>query len=222
MQSILCIIKVKKVGDYMDDLSIFKGINPSEIPGILKSLGARRIIFRKEHIIMSNLVEDDIIGVILDGKASIINYDYSGNRDIIDSLEYDAVFGKAFSHLDNDVSIIATTNCEVLFLDYHELISNSSKYDRINYNINKLLTSKIYNLYEKLEVLSKRTIKEKLLSYFDNLAKKRGKRSFNLPITYIELADYLSVDRSAMMRELKKLKDKKLIITDGKKITLNY
>ena len=214
--------KGEKSGGSMENLSIFKGINPNEIRNILKSLGARRITFRKEHIIMSNLVDDDLIGIILNGKASIINYDYSGNRDIIDSLEYDDVFGKPFSHLDNDVSIIATTNCEVLFLDYHELISNSSKYDKINYNINKLLTGKIYSLYEKLEILSKRTIREKLLSYFDNISKKRGKKSFNLPITYIELADYLSVDRSAMMRELKKLRDRKTIITDGKKITLNY
>ena len=112
--------------------------------------------------------------------------------------------------------------CEVLFLDYDELISNSSKYDKINYNINKLLTSKIYSLYEKLEILSKRTIKEKLLSYFSNLSKNSGKKTFILPITYIELADYLSVDRSAMMRELKKLKDNKIINTNGKKITINY
>ena len=206
----------------MVNLSIFNGINPNEIDNILKSLGSRRITFRKEHIIMSNLVDDDLIGIILSGKACIVSYDYSGNRDIIDNLEYDAVFGKAFSYLNNDISIIAITDCEVLFLDYDELISNSSKYDKINYNINKLLTSKIYSLYEKLEILSKRTIKEKLLSYFSNLSKKSGKKTFILPITYIELADYLSVDRSAMMRELKKLKDNKIINTNGKKITINY
>lgn len=206
----------------MVNLSIFNGINPNEIDNILKSLGSRRITFRKEHIIMSNLVDDDLIGIILSGKACIVSYDYSGNRDIIDNLEYDAVFGKAFSYLNNDISIIAITDCEVLFLDYDELISNSSKYDKINYNINKLLTSKIYSLYEKLEILSKRTIKEKLLSYFSNLSKNSGKKTFILPITYIELADYLSVDRSAMMRELKKLKDNKIINTNGKKITINY
>ena len=101
-------------------------------------------------------------------------------------------------------------------------MNDVAKYDKINYNINKLLTSKIYDLYEKIEILSKRTIREKLLSYFNNIARKRGKKTFNLPITYIELADYLSVDRSAMMRELKKLKDEKKIVSDGKKITLYY
>lgn len=206
----------------MNELSVFKNINQDEINDILNYLGARKIKFRKDHIIVSNLVEDDLIGVILNGKASIVSYDYSGNRDIIDNLEYDAVFGKPFSYINNDVSIIAATDCEVLFLDYHLLISNSSKYDIINYNINRLLTSKIYSLYEKLEILSKRTIREKLFCYFNNMAKKRGKKTFILPITYIELADYLSVDRSAMMREIKKIRNEKKIDCNGKKITLYF
>ena len=195
-------------------------MTPSEINEVLSSLGARKIKFRKEHIIVSNLVEDDLIGIVLSGKASIVNYDYFGNRDIIDSLEYDAIFGKPFSYINGDVLIVADTDCEILFLDYHELTNNPSKYNIINQNINHELTIKIYSLYEKLEILSKRTIREKLLSYFNNLARKRGKKTFNLPITYIELADYLSVDRSAMMRELKKLKDEKKIASDGKKITI--
>ena len=205
----------------MDKLSIFKNMNPDEINDALKSLGARRITFKKEHIIISNLVDDDLIGVILSGKASIVNYGYKGNRDIIDNLEYDDVFGKPFFNINSDVVIIAATDCEVLFIDYHLLISRGSKYDKINYNINRLLTSKIYNLYDKIEILSKRTIREKLLTYFNNLSKKYNKKSFNLPITYIELADYLSVDRSAMTREIKKLKDEKIISINGKKITIN-
>ena len=204
----------------MDNLSIFKNMNPDEIKDALKSLGARRITFRKDHIIVSNLVDDDLIGIIISGKASIVNYGYSGNRDIIDNLEYDDVFGKPFFKINSDVSIIANTPCEVLFIDYHLLISNP-EYNKINYNINRLLTSKIYSLYEKLEILSKRTIREKLLTYFNNLSKKYQKKTFNLPITYIELADYLSVDRSAMTREIKKLKEEKKISIDGKKITLN-
>ena len=204
----------------MDNLSIFKNMNPDEINDAIKSLGARRISFRKDHIIVSNLVDDDLIGVIINGEASIVNYGYGGNRDIIDNLEYDDVFGKPFFNINSDVSIVATTDCEVLFIDYNELINNA-KYNRINYNINKLLTGKIYNLYEKIEILSKRTIREKLLAYFNNLSKKYNKKTFNLPITYIELADYLSVDRSAMTREIKKLKDEKIISINDKKITIN-
>jgi CRP-like cAMP-binding protein len=205
----------------MDNLSIFKGMNSDEIKEALKSLGSRRIVFKKEHIIVSNLFENDLIGIIIEGSAAIVKYDYLGNRNIIDNLEYDSMFGRPFLYMDKDASIVATADCEILFLDYDKLLGNNRRFEKINSNINKIIASKISELYERVEILSKRTIKEKLICYFNMLVKKKGKKTISLPITYIELADYLSVDRSAMMREIKKLKDSKIISTDGKKITIN-
>ena len=135
----------------------------------------------------------------------------------MDKLESDSVFGRPFLYMDKDASIIATSDCEVLFIDYDSLI----KYDKVNSNINQIISKKINELYERVEILSKRTIKDKLLCYFQMISKKKGKKAFILPITYIELADYLSVDRSSLMREIKKLKDSKVINTNGKKITIN-
>lgn len=205
----------------MNELSIFNNMTEKEISEVLKSLGARRISFRKEHIIISSLFENDLIGIILSGSAAIIKYDYLGNRDIIDNLEYNSMFGRPFLYMDKDASIVATTDCEVLFLDYDKLLDNKVHFEKINININRIITSKITELYERVEILSKRTIKEKLMCYFKMIAKKKGKKTFSLPVTYIELADYLSVDRSAMMREIKKLKDTRAISTNGKKITIN-
>ena len=203
----------------MDKLSVFKNMDLNQINSFLMSIGARKISFKKDHIIFSNLAENDLIGIMLNGTASIVKYDYFGNRDIIDNLEYDDIFGKPFSCVNNDISVIATSDAEVLFIDYNVLSSNN--YPVIRENINIMLTDKINRLYEKIEILSKRTIKDKLLCYFSILAKKRNKKSFVLPITYLELSDYLSIDRSAMMREIKKLKDQKIISIDGKKITIN-
>ena len=76
------------------------------------------------------------------------------------------------------------------------------------------------DLNERVEVLSKRSIREKLLSYLNIVSKKKGKKSFYLPLTYTELADYLSIDRSAMMREIKNLKDEGFIYSNGKKLTI--
>ena len=205
----------------MDNLSIFKEMSSDEIKEALKSLGSRRIVFKKEHIIVSNLFENDLIGIIIEGSAAIVKYDYLGNRNIIDNLEYDSMFGRPFLYMDKDASIVATADCEILFLDYDKLLDNNRRFEKINANINKIIASKISELYERVEILSKRTIKEKLICYFNMLVKKKGKKTISLPITYIELADYLSVDRSAMMREIKKLKDSKIISTDGKKITIN-
>ena len=206
----------------MNELSIFKNISEKELNELLKSLSIRKITIKKDHIIFSNLVENDLIGVIIKGTANIVKYDYFGNRNIVDNLEYDSIFGKPFSYINSDVSIIATSDCEILLLDYSEITNNYVKYKKINNNINEILTGKINKLYERVEILSKRSIRDKLLCYFDLIAKKRKKKSFILPITYIELADYLSVDRSAMMREIKKLKEDGVISSDGKKIFLNY
>ena len=206
----------------MNELSIFKNISEKELNELLKSLSIRKITIKKDHIIFSNLVENDLIGVIIKGTANIVKYDYFGNRNIVDNLEYDSIFGKPFSYINSDVSIIATSDCEILLLDYSEITNHYVKYKKINNNINEILTGKINKLYERVEILSKRSIRDKLLCYFDLIAKKRKKKSFILPITYIELADYLSVDRSAMMREIKKLKEDGVISSDGKKIFLNY
>ena len=207
------------MGMFMDKLSIFMNMSNDEINDFLKSLGARKISFKKDRIIFANLASNDLIGIMLEGIANIIKYDYDGNRSILDTLEYDNVFGKPFSYNDSDISIVAASDCEILFLDYSLLISND-KYQKVIKNINSILTERINTLYEKVEVLSKRTIKDKLLCYFNMLSKKRNRKTFNLPITYIELADLLSVDRSAMMREIKKLKDNKIISVDGKKVTI--
>ena len=90
----------------MNELSIFNNMTEKEISEVLKSLGARRISFRKEHIIISSLFENDLIGIILSGSAAIIKYDYLGNRDIIDNLEYNSMFGRPFLYMDKDVYII--------------------------------------------------------------------------------------------------------------------
>jgi len=210
----------------MEELSIFKDIEISDINKMLKCFEARRIVFKKDRTILSNITNVNLIGIILSGTANMIRYDYNGNRTIIENLERDSIFGKTFSYLDSEVSVIATTDCEVLFFDYNYLLKRCRKNCVCHYmltdNVLELLSKKIIDLNERLEVLSKRSIRDKLLCYFNLIMKKKGKKSFYLPLTYIELADYISVDRSAMMREIKNLKDDGFIISNGKKITLNY
>lgn len=206
----------------MYGLSIFKNISEEKINELLKNSVARKITFQKDNIIFSKLVDDDLIGIILSGNANIVKYEYNGNRVILDNLEYDAIVGRPFLNFDNDVSIVASSDCEVLFLDYSYLMKNSTLYHEINNNIIEMLGKMIQKLNERVEILSKRSIREKLLCYFSIVSKKKKRKKFAISITYIELADYLAVDRSAMMREIKKLKDEKLISSDGKKISLNY
>ena len=208
----------------MEVNSIFEGIEEEDIKKMLKCFDAKTRTFKKDRTIVTNIINIKMIGIILEGTANVERYDYNGNRSIIEKLEKNSVFGEVFSRLGSDISVIATSDCEVLFIEYEHLIKRCKKgciyHSILTNNVLQLLSKKIVDLNERLEILSKRTIRDKLLSYFELLANNNPKRSFNLPFTYTDLADYLSIDRSAMMREIKNLKEEGFIETNGKKITL--
>ena len=208
----------------MEVKSIFEGIEEEDIKKMLKCFDAQTRTFKKDRTIVTNIINIKMIGIILEGTANVERYDYNGNRSIIEKLEKNSVFGEVFSRLGSDISVIATSDCEVLFIEYEHLIKRCKKgciyHSILTNNVLQLLSKKIVDLNKRLEILSKRTIRDKLLSYFELLANNNPKRSFNLPFTYTDLADYLSIDRSAMMREIKNLKEEGFIETNGKKITL--
>ena len=208
----------------MEVKSIFEGIEEEDIKKMLKCFDAKTRTFKKDRTIVTNIINIKMIGIILEGTANVERYDYNGNRSIIEKLEKNSVFGEVFSRLGSDISVIATSDCEVLFIEYEHLIKRCKKgciyHSILTNNVLQLLSKKIVDLNKRLEILSKRTIRDKLLSYFELLANNSPKRSFNLPFTYTDLADYLSIDRSAMMREIKNLKEEGFIETNGKKINL--
>lgn len=217
------IIKRKEVCK-VEVKSIFEGIEDEDILKMLKCFEARKITYKKDRTIISNIINVKTVGIILSGTANMERYDYNGNRSIIEKLEENSVFGEIFSRLGSDISVVATSDCEVLFIEYEHLIKRCKKgcsyHSLLTNNMLKLLSNKIVELNERVEVLSKRTIRDKLLSYFEMLANESPKRSFTLPFTYTDLADYLSIDRSAMMREIKNLKEDGFIKTNGRRITI--
>lgn len=208
----------------MEVNSIFEGIEEVDIEKMLKCFEASKRTYKKDRTIVSNIINIKMVGIILSGTANMERYDYNGNRSIIEHLSTNSVFGEVFSRLGSDISVIATSDCEVLFIEYEHIIKRCKKgcsyHSILTNNMLKLLSKKIFELNQRLEILSKRSIRDKLLSYFEILANDNPKRTFILPFTYTDLADYLSVDRSAMMREIKNLKDEGFIKTNGKKITI--
>lgn len=210
----------------MNELTIFSNIENVDVERMLKCFDARKIEYKKDRTIISNVINASTVGIILSGTADMIRYDYNGSRTIIEKLEKDSVFGEVFSYLGSDISVVATSDCEILFIEYNRLINRCKKncvcHNVLTDNILKLLSKKIIELNGRLEVLSKRTIREKLLGYFNLMVKGKTNRYFYLPFSYTELADYLAIDRSAMMREIKNLKEDGIVTITGRKIVLNY
>lgn len=211
----------------MDEISLFKNIEESAIAPTMTSLGARHITFKKEMTILSNLLSTREVGIIVKGKASLIRIDYNGNRSIVSDLKKNDLFGGCFiDYMNEEMSVIATTDCEVVFIEYDRLLGLSGKktlnHEQLIENMLEILMMKINAYSRRIEILNKRSTRDKLLEYFHILEKEQKSNRITIPFTYTLLADYLAVDRSAMMREIKNLKDDGLIEEHNKTITIIY
>lgn len=184
--------------------------------------------FSKNEIITSFIQKRNQLCILVEGTADLVRYDLNGDKTIVEHFSRNDIFGEVFYAIttNNELLVEAKTNCEVLFYiyddittkcrpdcDFHEILSNE---------IPALILSKITNLNMRIELLTKRSIRDKLVGYFNLLSTQKLSKSFTLPFSLTDLADYLSVDRSAMMREMKSLKEDKFIEKIGNRITLLY
>ena len=160
------------------------------------------------------------------GEASLLKTDLNGIRTIFEQLKPGGVFGNmlAFSGPDADFFIVCDEDCEILFIDYEHIVKRCpnacAHHSVVVQNLVKLMSEKTQALSEHLEILSRRSIREKLLAYFIMLATKNKNFYFTLPFSQTRLADYICVDRSAMLRELKKMSVEGIIDIDKRNVKL--
>ena len=182
--------------------------------------------FKKNQIITTYIQKRNQICILLRGEADLVRYDLNGAKSIIEHFIKDDIFGDAFYivSVNNELSVEAKKNCEVLFFSYDNIYKQCKNdcmfHKLLNEHFSKIIVNKIKTLNTRVEVLTKRTIRDKLLGYFSILSTRNLSRSFIIPFSLTDLADYLSVDRSAMMREIKNLKEEGFIEKDGNKFTL--
>ena len=184
--------------------------------------------FSKNDNITTYIQKRNQICIMKKGTADLIRFDLNGNKDIVDNFTSNDIFGEAFYpvHTNNELTVVATSDCEVLFFLYNNIYEkckqNCKFHTTLSASLLELTLKNSVHQNTRIEVLSKRTIREKLLTYFSILSSKDFSKSFTLPFSLTNLADYLSVDRSAMMRELKNLVDEGFISKTGNRIKLLY
>ena len=183
--------------------------------------------YNKNEEVLPTIKNSNIIGVVMEGSIQISYIEYNGNEIIMENLNKDDVFGTNFSSISNDnCEIIAKENTEVLVIDYVKLMNPKNlKYPYFNIFFRSLfdtINNKFRGNTERMRILEKKQIRERLLEYFEIERKKTRSRYIYLPFALKDLADYISVNRSAMFRELKHLKEEKLIQINDKRITLLY
>jgi cAMP-binding proteins - catabolite gene activator and regulatory subunit of cAMP-dependent protein kinases len=192
---------------------LFEHISDKELQALIACLGAKISHYGKNSTIFMYGEDTSNFGIILSGNVQIIKEDYYGNRSIVAGLSKGMLFGEVFAFAGIKklpVSVITTTESNILLIDYRKLISPCSQacsfHSILIYNMLHIVASKNILLSQKIEFLSKRTTREKLLAYLQSEAQKAGSSSFHILFNRQELADYLSVDRSAMSAELSKLR----------------
>ena len=204
----------------------FYNINNNEKTSLLKELEAQTYEFKKNEEILKKIKNRNFIGIIIEGLIQVIKTDYNGNRIIIEELIENNIFGSKISSLSNNEYTITTKDItKIIIIDYDQLmkIKNSNNYyNQFIKNLLEIITNSINDKNNRIEILTKKTIRNKLLEYFKIVSTKNNSKNIYLPFTFTDLADYLAIDRSAMTRELKNLTGEGFIEIKGKRITLLY
>jgi len=191
-----------------------------------KCANVQKKFFKKNQIITTYIQKRNQVCIILRGEADLVRYDFNGAKTIIEHYTENDIFGEIFYtvSVNNELSVEAKKNCEVLIFSYDSVYNkckeNCEFHSMLMENFSKIAVEKVKSINTRIEILTKRTIREKLLGYFNMLSTRSLSRTFKVPFSLTDLADYLSVDRSAMMREIKYLKEEGIIEKEGNKFTL--
>jgi CRP-like cAMP-binding protein len=197
---------------------LFEGVSDAELAEMTKCLGVRFKEYGKGETIYR--VQDFVreIGVVVTGRVHIIKDDAWGNQNIIAEIGAGEMFAEAFVCGGVGVlpvSVIAVSDCEIMFADFQRIITQCGNacvfHILLIRNIVGILARKNIMLQGKMEHITKRTTREKLLSYLSEQSRQRGANSFEIPFDRQGLADYLSVERSALSAEMSRLKSEGVI-----------
>lgn len=207
--------------------SPFEGLTEFQKNKLFILLGTHIYPYKKNQEILPTIKSDNIIGIILDGYAQIVSIEYNGNEIIRENLIVNSVFGSNISGTNyEDYQIIAKQDTTVLVIDYDKLMNpanlNHNYFNTFFYNLFDIINFKFKEINERIKIIEKKQIRDRLLEFFEVENKKSPLNTFYLSMSFKDLADYLSIDRSAMFRELKHLKEEKLVEINNKKITLLY
>ena len=185
-------------------------------------------VFSKNEVVTTYIKNRNQLCILLNGHADLVRYDLNGNRTIVEHFSKNALFGEVFYTIttNNELLVEAKSSCTVLFYIYDDIFKkckgNCKFHQTLSENLPQLILNKVTDLNMRIELLTKRSTRDKLLGYFSLLSTRNLSTSFELPFSLTDLADYLSVDRSAMMRELKLLKEDGFVEKVGNRIILLY
>ena len=218
---------MKKYIPVLKRTQMFAGVGEEEIISMLSCLGARLMTYKKGEYVLRQGEHLRDITVLVKGNLHIQKDDYWGNRSILGHIAVGEMFGEAYvapesGPLLNDV--VSVEDSDVLFFDVRRIITTCPSACRFHslvvQNLFFAISEKNRKLVQKLGHMSKRFTRDKLISYLSEEAKRQNSSRFTIPFNRQQLADFLSIDRSAMSNELCKMRDEGLIKFDKNQFEL--
>lgn len=209
------------------DSALFRGVSKDDCEKMTKCFSAEKKSYSSGEKICTYSDMGDYVGILLTGSAKVIRNDVQGNLSLLERFEENSVFGKyatLIPHSGEGIYVECESDCTVYFIKSECITKRCANacvcHSVVVSNMLDIISNKSARIYGHLIVLSNRTIRGKLMCYFNFLSEKCKSESFELPFSTTALAEYICVDRSAMMRELRKMKDDGLISMNKRTVTL--
>lgn len=204
---------MKKYFEVLRRCRLFDGIAEEQLLAMLGCLKVSVRSYEKNQTVIEEGDAANGIGIVLSGAVQIVRVDYYGNRSILTEVGPSQLFGESFACAEVQampVSVVAAEACEVMFVDARRILhlcSNACEFhNRMIFNLMKVVATKNLMFHQKLEIISQRTTREKLMTYLLQQAKQANSNRFTVPFDRQELADFLEVDRSGLSAEIGKLR----------------
>lgn len=197
---------------------LFLGIRPEDMEGMLGCIGYYVREYQKGEIISFEAETIHHVGVVLSGSVDMIKEDVWGNRTMLLRSYTEDVFGETFACGEDSMSVVtfvAAEDSKVMFLSFCRVMHTCTHacvfHQTLIENMVRIIARKNLELMRKIEVVSKKTLREKILAYLSIQSQSQGTNRFEIPLGRVEWAEYLCADRSALTRELAKMKEEGLI-----------
>jgi len=199
--------------DILTACPLFAGVDRADLGAMMGCLGAAEIAVKKNRPIFEEGGPARSVGILLSGRAQIVRTDYYGNRSIMASVAPGELFGEAFACADVEalpVSVIAAEDSRALLIDVERIMTACDRacsfHSQMIYNLLKIVANKNLVLHQRAEITSRRTTRDKLMTYLLLQAKRTRSDVFDIPFDRQGLADFLEVDRSGLSAEIGRLK----------------
>ena len=197
-------------------IDLFENVRNNEVLELLKCIGIKTKVFKKDAVIVKQTGKIDFLGVILSGNATISKTDSMGNKTVVEELKMNDIFGHNIvcCGLDRSpVDIVSNNECEVLFLPFEKVVSPCNKlcpyHLQLIKNVMKMISKRNSLLNDKIDIIGQKTTRDKIMALLSTY--KTDEKVFSIPYSREEMAKFLHVDRSAMSRELCRMRDEGIL-----------